>query len=308
LRLLQVELATIDAAAISHAHYDHTGGLATLLERLRPWPPLYANPGLFRGQFSRAKGEPEDVGLSLSREALAAHMSLMLRSKPRPILPGIWTTGEIVNRSEPEGRSAHAGLLNTLARVQCTFNGSISVIAGGLHLSGAGSEQLWHIPNVLSQFPALERVYPNHFDCPTFVADGEPTLDLKFGREIELLKGIGFPIAVIANTSILSRPELRRKPPRTGSVSSKIEPVAEDTWRQINRPHGSLELDSILKGALGFARSYQGQLTTETMLVQAMNDSSGNFRRWLIFWRGCREPWPIWLFPPARQQRNGPSP
>ncbi|MGD8597813.1 MAG: MBL fold metallo-hydrolase, partial [Anaerolineae bacterium] len=40
LDLLGVEPATIDAVAISHAHYDHTGGLPALLEFLRPGIPL----------------------------------------------------------------------------------------------------------------------------------------------------------------------------------------------------------------------------------------------------------------------------
>jgi 7,8-dihydropterin-6-yl-methyl-4-(beta-D-ribofuranosyl)aminobenzene 5'-phosphate synthase len=48
LELLDVDPATIDGLAISHAHYDHTGGLRALLERVRPGISLYANPDLFR--------------------------------------------------------------------------------------------------------------------------------------------------------------------------------------------------------------------------------------------------------------------
>jgi metal-dependent hydrolase (beta-lactamase superfamily II) len=36
LAVLGVDPATIDALAISHAHYDHTGGLPALLERTHP--------------------------------------------------------------------------------------------------------------------------------------------------------------------------------------------------------------------------------------------------------------------------------
>jgi wyosine [tRNA(Phe)-imidazoG37] synthetase (radical SAM superfamily) len=36
-------------------------------------------------------------------------------------------------------------------------------------------------------------------DYLTFVPDGEPTLDVHLGREIELLKPLGIPIAVITN-------------------------------------------------------------------------------------------------------------
>ena len=40
-------------------------------------------------------------------------------------------------------------------------------------------------------------------DYLTFVPDGEPTLDLNLGVEMELLKGMGIPIAVLTNSSLL---------------------------------------------------------------------------------------------------------
>jgi 7,8-dihydropterin-6-yl-methyl-4-(beta-D-ribofuranosyl)aminobenzene 5'-phosphate synthase len=107
LELLGVDPATIDALAISHAHYDHTGGLPALLERVRPGTPLYANPDLFRERFSRREGEPRSVGLSLTREELAAWLTLELSPTPREIIPGVWTTGEIAERPDPEGSSAY---------------------------------------------------------------------------------------------------------------------------------------------------------------------------------------------------------
>ena len=95
LKLLDVDPATMDAVAISHAHYDHTGGLPVLLKHLRPGTPLYANPDLFRERFSRREGKPNSVGLTLSREELTNRLDLKLSSKPQEIISGIWTTGEI---------------------------------------------------------------------------------------------------------------------------------------------------------------------------------------------------------------------
>ncbi|MDY6876757.1 MAG: MBL fold metallo-hydrolase [Chloroflexota bacterium] len=107
LELLGVDPATIDALVISHAHYDHTGGLPALLERVRLGTPLYANPDLFRERFSRQEGRARSVGVSLTRDELAARLTLCLSGTPQEILPGIWTTGKITSRPEPEGRSAH---------------------------------------------------------------------------------------------------------------------------------------------------------------------------------------------------------
>lgn len=198
LEVMGVDPATIDALAISHAHYDHTGGLPALLERVRPGIPLYANADLLRERFSRWEGEPQSMGLSLTREELAARLTLCLSETPQEILPGIWTTGEITSRPEPEGRSArhvvregdgfvpdpyqddmalvleagnrlvllcgccHAGLLNTLAHVQRTFERPIRVIAGGLHLTSADADHLGRVCKVMVETESVQRIYPNH--------------------------------------------------------------------------------------------------------------------------------------------------
>jgi 7,8-dihydropterin-6-yl-methyl-4-(beta-D-ribofuranosyl)aminobenzene 5'-phosphate synthase len=198
LGLLGVDPQTVDALAISHAHYDHTGGLPTLLEHLRQGTALYANPDLFRERFSRREGQVKSIGPSLTREALATRLTLKLDGGPQEILPGVWTTGEIAERPEAEGKSdyhlmrqgealvadayrddmalvlerddklmllcgcCHAGLLNTLAHVNRIFEQPIEVIAGGLHLTGTTGDDLRHIGEVLAAMPALERVYPNH--------------------------------------------------------------------------------------------------------------------------------------------------
>ncbi len=69
LDVIGIAPAALDALAISHAHYDHTGGLPAL-ERTRPGPPLYAHPDLFRERFARRGERIEPIGLPLTREAL----------------------------------------------------------------------------------------------------------------------------------------------------------------------------------------------------------------------------------------------
>jgi wyosine [tRNA(Phe)-imidazoG37] synthetase (radical SAM superfamily) len=109
-------------------------------------------------------------------------------------------------------------------------------------------------------------------DFLTFVSDGEPTLDACLGREIELLRPLGVPIAVVSNASLLWREEVRESLQLADWVSLKVDAAREAEWRRINRPHPSLGLGEVLQGMLDFARTFEGTLASETMLIAGVND------------------------------------
>jgi len=110
-------------------------------------------------------------------------------------------------------------------------------------------------------------------DYLTFVPDGEPTLDINLGNEIELLKTSGIKIAVITNSSLIWREDVKIELARADWVSFKIDAVGQGIWHKVNRPHGALRLNKILQGIKEFAQSFKGDLVTETMLIQGLNDT-----------------------------------
>ena len=110
-------------------------------------------------------------------------------------------------------------------------------------------------------------------DFLCFVPDGEPTLDVHLGREIELLRQFDRPIAVITNSSLLSLPDVREELATADWVSLKVDTVDEKAWRRLNHPHGELKLPAILEGMIAFKRMFSGTLVTETMLVAGVNDT-----------------------------------
>jgi len=195
--LLNLNEKDLDALAISHAHFDHTGGLELVLSK-HPNLPVYANMDVFRPKYSLHDGNYDMSGFELSRKDYEQRADWRLSSEPAEIFPGLWTTGEIINRDEPEGRSAghyvreggkfvpdpyrddmslvlktqdrlavicgccHAGLLNTLSHVERNFKGSITAVLGGTHLMTADGKLLDHVINVLDKrFPDLV-FYLNH--------------------------------------------------------------------------------------------------------------------------------------------------
>jgi 7,8-dihydropterin-6-yl-methyl-4-(beta-D-ribofuranosyl)aminobenzene 5'-phosphate synthase len=208
-----IALDSIVAVVLSHAHPDHTGGLPALLERV-PGLPVYAHSDLGRERFSgRAQADAPHrftyaekaplrfpyvrKGLPVDVDVLRQQADLHLSDAPQEVAPGIWTSGEISERPEPEGRSphhvvregerwvpdpyrddmavileappglvlvcgcCHAGLLNTLSHVRRVFERDPVVIIGGMHLVSAGYAHLRQLTEALKRLgpPAL---YPNH--------------------------------------------------------------------------------------------------------------------------------------------------
>ena len=111
-------------------------------------------------------------------------------------------------------------------------------------------------------------------DYLSFVPDGEPTLDLNLGRTIDLIRPLGIKIAIITNSSLIWREDVREELARADWVSLKVDSVRENVWRWTDRPQGRLQLQEILDGALAFSESFVGRLVTETMLVEGVNDSA----------------------------------
>jgi wyosine [tRNA(Phe)-imidazoG37] synthetase (radical SAM superfamily) len=113
-------------------------------------------------------------------------------------------------------------------------------------------------------------------DYLTFVPEGEPTLDAGLGREIEALKPFGVKVAVFTNGSLLWREDVRAELMDADLVSLKFDAVQHNLWRRINRPYRGFELERLIDGMYTFAKSYKGQLVSETMLVNGLNDSREN--------------------------------
>ncbi|MGQ9644346.1 MAG: radical SAM protein [Ignavibacterium sp.] len=116
-------------------------------------------------------------------------------------------------------------------------------------------------------------------DYLTFVPDGEPTLDINLGKEIDLLKLLGIKIAVITNSSLLWDENVRKDLMNADWVSVKIDTVDEELWHKIDRPNGKLVLQKILGGIKSFASEYKGILVTEMMIVDGINDSSESLHK-----------------------------
>ena len=110
-------------------------------------------------------------------------------------------------------------------------------------------------------------------DYIAFVPDGEPTLDKDLGLEISKVKELGYPVAVITNSSLLPDIEVREELAMADWVSLKVDAASEEAWRSVNRPNEKLVLEELIDGILLFKDEFNGTLCTETMLVSELNDT-----------------------------------
>jgi wyosine [tRNA(Phe)-imidazoG37] synthetase (radical SAM superfamily) len=139
------------------------------------------------------------------------------------------------------------------------------------------NRQEFYKPQVLvNEVKAVLCNIQNNDDYPdyiTIVPDGEPTLDIHLGELIDRLKTIKIPVAVITNASLIQYPDVQKDLLKADYVSVKADTFNIETWKKINTPHKSLNLNEIACGISAFARQYSGKLVTETMLVKGISDS-----------------------------------
>lgn len=159
------------------------------------------------------------------------------------------------------------------------------------------------------------RMRHESIDYLTFVPDGEPTLDINLGREIDLLKPLGIKIAVITNSSLIFREDVRDDLMKADWISVKLDSSWKTAWRKINRPHKDLELNLILRGMRDISKSFHGEFVTETMLVQGINNDADMLEEMAMFIAHLspdraylaiptRPPAEYWVNPPAPKEVN----
>lgn len=173
------DLHSLQQVALSHGHYDHSGGLLPLLRTCGP-KQIFGHPAVFTPRYRhKDTGESLSLGMPYPRDYLEGQgASFDLSGQFREILPGIFLTGYVARTTDFEtGDSGlftdacgctrdlfdddqslvistdkglvvllgccHAGLINTLEHIAAqTGRRDIHAVIGGTHLGFCTGQQL----------------------------------------------------------------------------------------------------------------------------------------------------------------------
>jgi len=114
----------------------------------------------------------------------------------------------------------------------------------------------------------------------TFSGSGEPTLNTALGRLIREIKKItSIPVAVLTNSSLLSRESVRKALKEADLVVPSLDGVTQEVFTKINRPHPSLKVEQIIEGLKKFRQEFKGSIWLEIMLVKGVNDSPSHISK-----------------------------
>jgi wyosine [tRNA(Phe)-imidazoG37] synthetase (radical SAM superfamily) len=107
-------------------------------------------------------------------------------------------------------------------------------------------------------------------DYVTFSGMGEPTLAANLGEAIRLArKVLGLPVAVLTNSSLMTRRDVREDLACADFVVAKLDAPNQQLFERINRPVVHLSLRDIVDAINLFKTERRGKLALQMMFVPA---------------------------------------
>ena len=195
-KTLNIDLAQADAIVLSHGHYDHTGGLSTVLD-IAPKALLYLHPAAIEPKFSRSRHKPCPIGMpDLVKKTIRSRQVIWTEFQTK-VFDGIGLTGQVprINSFEDSGGPffldegcrqpdpllddqalfiesskglivvfgcAHAGVVNTLQRISnIKPSKNFYAVMGGMHLVNADPERIERTITAFREYD-LQKIGPAH--------------------------------------------------------------------------------------------------------------------------------------------------
>ena len=195
-KVLGIDLSEADAIILSHGHYDHTGGLAAVLD-IAVKAKIYLHPAAIEPKFSQKASGAKSIGMpEIARKAIG-NRRVIRTETPTQIFPGVKVTGQVprINEFEDVGGAffldkncrkpdellddqtlfiespkglvvvlgcGHAGVVNILHYIaKLSGEKRIYAVIGGMHLLNISAKRVEYTIDAFRQYD-VQRIGPAH--------------------------------------------------------------------------------------------------------------------------------------------------
>jgi wyosine [tRNA(Phe)-imidazoG37] synthetase (radical SAM superfamily) len=134
------------------------------------------------------------------------------------------------------------------------------------------NEVVQELKRFLSDKPALDFI--------TFSGSGEPTLNSRIGDILKFIKQNypDIPVAVLTNGTLLKNKQVRGEIMDADLVLPSLDVASNLTFRKINRPFHSLNIEDYINGLCEFRKEYQGKIWLEVLIIPGYNNSKEDLK------------------------------
>ncbi|MBE9512066.1 MAG: radical SAM protein [Bacteroidetes bacterium] len=134
------------------------------------------------------------------------------------------------------------------------------------------NEVIQELKRFLSDKPALDYI--------TFSGSGEPTLNLRIGDILKFIKQNypDIPVAVLTNGTLLKNKQVRREILDADLVLPSLDVASDLSFRKINRPFHSLNIEDYINGLYEFRKEYSGKIWLEVLIIPGYNNNKQDLK------------------------------
>lgn len=117
-------------------------------------------------------------------------------------------------------------------------------------------------------------------DVVTLSGTGEPELAGNLGKLISTAREVtGLRVAVLTNSSLMDRKEVREDLSRADIVVAKLDAPDAELFGRIDRPHPSLDFGEIVGGMRKFREEFSGKYAIQMMFMEANKNHAPEMRK-----------------------------
>ena len=112
-------------------------------------------------------------------------------------------------------------------------------------------------------------------DVITLTANGEPTLYPHLNELIDEINKIkkSTQTLILTNSATLTDSNVYKALLKIDQVKLSLDAVSHDVFKKIDRPHNSIDIDSIVEKVIEFSQEFKGKLFIEILFVHTLNDT-----------------------------------